>query len=265
MIGGIALIASLIGIYQFFHEERPRLTFEVINESNVLDLHKSIDDLNITFQGQNIEQSNLNLKIFTLKIENAGKVDILQNFYDKDSAWGFNVSDGKIIDKIRIIQSNSDYLQKSLNPFISDSFVNLNKVIFERNKFIVLEVLILHDKNVFPKIEPLGKIAGIDKIDLTYNLIQSGEKSFPRKIFDGGILVQLTRVLLFWLVLIIALIALAFFLDKLGDYRKRKKEEKRKDIVDKFIGGRRGMREGNKEILFEIYIEKGIEGVARII
>lgn len=265
IIGGISLLAAIAGLYQFIHEKKPDMSYEVINEANVLDVHKPVDELAVTFQGQNIQQSNLNLKIFTFKIENNGEMDILQGFYDKDTDWGFKVNGGKIIDKIRVLPGNSDYIQSNLNPKIIDSQVSFNKVIFEKNKYVILELLVLHDKNFIPIIQPLGKIAGVDQINLSYNLIQNERQSFFRQSFGGSIFVQLVRLVSYFIILLLILVLFFFIIDKIDDFRKKKLQDRRNEIVEKYVNGRSSMQEGNKSVIFDVYKTQGIKGLMEII
>jgi len=75
----LSLLFGAAGLYTFFHERKPNVSYEITNESNVLDLRQPIKNLSILFQNQDIEQKNLNLRIFDVKVENTGEIDILQN------------------------------------------------------------------------------------------------------------------------------------------------------------------------------------------
>ena len=94
----ISMIFGFFGLYSIFHENKPNISFKITNEANILDLHKPLEELSISFQGEDIQKKNLNLRILTIKIENDGKVNILQNFYDSEDIWGFQVKNGKIIE-----------------------------------------------------------------------------------------------------------------------------------------------------------------------
>ena len=65
-----------------------------------------------------------------------------------DDIWGIQVSNARIIE-VRLINTNDDYLKLKLEPrIIEKDKIELNKVIFEKDKFFVLEILGLHSNNV---------------------------------------------------------------------------------------------------------------------
>lgn len=114
------LLGVAIGLYSLLHEKKPEISFEIISEANVFDVRKPLQDLTISFQNEDIQQKNLNLRILTVRIENKGEMDILQSHFDQNIAWGFQVTEGEIIDEVRLIDSNSEYLQSNLGPRIAN-------------------------------------------------------------------------------------------------------------------------------------------------
>ena len=138
----LALFFGLFTVYVYY-AEHPNITFDIVNDANVLDVHKPLSELNIYFQGEDIQQSNLNLRIISVKIENTGNVDILQNFYDENDIFGLKINNGQIIES-RLINSNSEYLMSNLNLKTVNNTLELSKPIFEENKYFIVEILILH-------------------------------------------------------------------------------------------------------------------------
>src|SRR6266849_7027895 len=144
------LIGLVVGLYPILHEKKARLSVEITSEANVLDVRQPLKDLAILFRHQDIQEANLNLKVITVRVENAGEVDILQSHYDRDDVWGIHVHSGKLIE-VRLVTSNSDYVGKNLSPqLIPSDLIVLRKIIFERGKFFVLELLVLHSKEKSP-------------------------------------------------------------------------------------------------------------------
>jgi len=171
VIGLIGIILTVLFGYSALQERKPSLKFEITSEGNVFYLQKSLDDLDIIFQGKNIKETDQNLRIVTLAIRNDGWTTILQNHFDATEPWGFRIKNAELVDVPRVVNSNSDYLRKKLQPEVSNANeVKFEKVIFERGKFISLELLLLHDSKAEPKISPFGKIAGIDQFTVTYRL-----------------------------------------------------------------------------------------------
>ena len=102
----LALVFGGFAIYSVVHEKKSNISYEIINEVNVLDVRKPLKDLKISFQEEDIQKENLNLRIFSVRVENNGEVDILQSQYDASEVWGIQVQNARIIE-VRLINSNS--------------------------------------------------------------------------------------------------------------------------------------------------------------
>lgn len=199
------VIATLGLLLFFFYEKKARISFKITNTTNVLDIRKPLKDLNIYFQGEDIKAKNLNLQIFTIQIENSGKIDILQGYYDNEDIWGFEVKDGKIIET-RLIDSSSEYIRTKLNPKLyKENLVEFSKIIFERGEFFILEVLIIHKKDTVPEFKPLGKIAKIDEIIPIKTYLEREKQPFWDKVFYGNFWVQIVRIIIYFFGFIILL------------------------------------------------------------
>lgn len=264
IVGFILTLAfGFIGLYTYYHEKKPNLLFEIINESNVLDVHKELDNLTIYFDNEDIRKKNLNLRIITVQISNNGEIDILQSHYDQKIEWGFKVSNGKIINDARIVNSNSDYLKNHLSPkIISGNTVNLEKVIFEKGKFFSIEVLVIHNKDTQPAINYIGKIVGIE----TVTPIKTWEKnlvpSFWEKFFYGGLLINVLRPIVTFIAFLAIGIFLGFILDATFNSRRQKKKKSREKRIYKLLGGE--PKDDKINVMTKIYSEDGLEGLERI-
>lgn len=161
----LAICFGIFAIYTFYFKKKPDISFEILSESNVLDIHKPLDDLIVLFKGEDIQKSNLNLKIITTRITNSGDFDILHEAYAEELLWGFKVINAEVIDQPRLVNTNDSYLLSNVNPTLEDSnTISFQKILFDRDKYFTIETLIIHHNNNQPSIETIGKISGIDKI-----------------------------------------------------------------------------------------------------
>lgn len=232
----LAVGFGLFGIYSYFHKEKPKVVFEITNESDVFNINKPLKELVISFQNENIQEKNLNLRILTIKIQNTGEIDILQNYYDNSLKWGLEVKNGKIIEA-RLVNSNSGYLNsENLQPRIDeDVFINLQKVIFEKDKYFILELLVLHSKEHTPTIIPKGKIAGIENISLLESWKNQGKMRFLDELFAGSFSIQISRFI-FYTLLTFAIIAIIGLIVETTDKRKTARyAAKRKQFKERLI------------------------------
>ncbi|MCK5316364.1 MAG: hypothetical protein KAJ55_00540 [Anaerolineales bacterium] len=217
------ILALWFGIFAVYFDNSPNITFDIINEVNVFDVTKPLDDLNISFQGDDLNKRNLNLRIISIKIENTGNVDILQTFYDENVIFGLKIDNGQIIES-RFIDSNSENLNLDLHLKNITDTVEFSKIILDENKYFIVEILVLHDKYKIPNVTPLGKIAGIDNIEIMKSYTET--PSFFDSIVSGPLIVQLSRLLIypFIFIFMLSIIYIVHFpITKLRIHRKNQK------------------------------------------
>ena len=260
IIGIIAAIGfGLIGLYSVFHEARPNISFEIVNEANVLDIHKPLKNLIIYFQGEDIQQRDLNLRILTVRIENTGEVDILPSHFDQNIVWGIEVKNGKIIDEVRLVSSNSEYLNVNLCPkVLAENTMEFKKLIFEKGKYFTFEILVLHKKEKFPEIVPIGKIAGIEKI-MPINFGSKKEKTSFDDFFHGSVLINLLRFVVSSFVGLSIVIGVLSLNEIISNFKRDKRKKRREKEIKQVLKIAPG--DNKNKVLESLYVSGGLEQV----
>ncbi len=203
----IAVIAGLVGFYYQFLTE-PNVSSQIVNEINVLDVHRPLANLQVLFQGNNIQENNLNLKAYRVKFQNTGNADIKQNDFDTNNNWGIRVEGGTIIE-VRLVESDSDYIKTELDPRTEDSqSIKFNKVLFDKKRFFTIELLVLHSKNVSPTLYRTGKISGIQEGVYEISRLDNSE-SFLQALLYGAFYGSWFIILL--RILIMSILSIAIF------------------------------------------------------
>jgi len=165
----LAVVFGILGLYStFFYTEKPLLSIETITQTDVVKLSEDINDLAILYDGRNIRESNMNLKLLTFKVVNRGNKSITEHSYASLSRFRLSVSNGNIIESPLIIEASNDYLKKlpaieldslkrSLYPPIA---------IIEGGEYYNIKVLVLHQKEKLPIFSVQGKIEGQNNIEI---------------------------------------------------------------------------------------------------
>ena len=84
----LSLFFAGFGVYIATYEKKPHISIDIVSETNVLDVRQPVRGLAISFQGDDLQDKNLNLRVVTVRVSNDGEVDILQSTFDKDDTWG---------------------------------------------------------------------------------------------------------------------------------------------------------------------------------
>lgn len=167
----ISLILSVIGmgyaLYEHYNPLTTRLNYYILESFDLISYKKNIHNLDIYINGENIKKDSLNLRMYKIELVNDGEETIQESVYAKEIPFGLRVSNGKIASFD--FSSSDKYLEENLKPRMEDSSsITLNKVIFDPNKSVELEILIVHKINKKPSLITEGKIAGADEITIQY-------------------------------------------------------------------------------------------------
>lgn len=265
VIGILLTIAfGTVALYAGFHETKPSISVVTTNQTNVLDVRKPLEDLSISFRGKNVQEENLNLLIFSVRVENDGQADILQSHYDRDDVWGIQVQNGEVIEA-RLIDSNSEYIKSNLNPQLSPegNTIEFRKIIFDRRNFFTLEILVLHEKTQLPEIVPVGKIAGIDKVVATKFQAGEDEQGFVDQLFRGTVGVHAVRAILYFVTFIVGGVSIALVAIAITASYDTIRKAPRKRELKRFWRHEPKIEVTKKKTLSNIYVERGLEGLRR--
>lgn len=217
--------------------------------------------LAVLFQGQDIQQENANLKILVVRIVNEGEVNILENYFDSRLPWGLDIQGGRVIE-VRITGSNSRYLVDNLHPTITDeNRITLDKVIFDRGKYVNLELLVLHNKNAEPRVAVFGKIPGMDDVPVTSSFKEREQQGLAKSVFKGPIAVQIARTIAYSLIGLTAAIAIGFSIGGIASAVSRLKKRARRRLSRYLSQADSPEKEKKRQVLIDIYIENGLEGL----
>jgi hypothetical protein len=206
----VGLLLSGIGIYVSLRGTRTHLSMDVAAESNVLDVRHPVADLAILFEGRDIEEEKSNLKVLTIRVVNDGEANIRENDFDSRMPFGLQIDGGRIV-RAQVAGSNSAYLSENLRPRIqSPDRIIFDKVIFDKGKVVALEVLLLHRKNINPRLRPLGKIAGLDEIGVTKSFEERDHGSLLGQVFSGAAPIQILRTIAYAVIALLSIVAIGF-------------------------------------------------------
>ena len=225
----LTILFGFVSFYTYFNQIKPNIQYEVLNESNVLDIHKPLDNLTILLNNENIQEKNLNLKLYNIKVNNIGFTNILQEHFDKNIPWGIKIENGKLINQARLINSNSKYLSKELKVLSLNNSIEFSKIILEQDKYFIIELLVLHEKKISPILVPTGKIVGIENIPLVNNILELKTKGFFDTIIDGGIFINAIRFVIFFIIFILIVTIIVKTLEFFDDRKTQKEKERKKE------------------------------------
>lgn len=257
----VGLISGVLGIYAFYFQEKKfQVDFEILANTNVLDINADITKLDITYDSSSLKSNNQSLRIINLRIRNSGTESILKNYYDSNDPLSAFIEKGKVIEKPEVVSTSNDYIKKNLEiRFDSLNKLSFSDIILEPNEFFTIKLLILHDKNKMPILHSAGKIAGVKEIPII-NLVQQNktEKSFWEITFGGNVFTQLLRALFYTIIVVITIILIAVTVESISE---RKNKIKRKNLSTKFKNKREYDYNKMDDAIFYRFNNFGLENI----
>ncbi|SRR6266566_898966 len=230
----VGMVGTVIGAYGWLHQRKPNVVFEVASEANVLDVHTALPELKILFRNQDIQKTSLNLRILHLRVANTGEADITQGLYDGGQPWGFRITSGRAIE-VRLADATSTYLRSSEQPRLADdSTIELTKVILERGSAFTVELLVLHPINQPPEVLPIGKVAGVERMEVLRR-DPAQRPSFWVSLLAGSVWIHLARFAGYIVGLVIGAVIIGFVGSRTSDaFARRKRRLRREQLLTIF-------------------------------
>lgn len=209
LFGTIGLgVPSLLFAFFTWQEPKAGISFETIGSANVFDVHRPLQDLVILFGGQNIQERNLNLRIVTINVLNSGEVNILNDHYEQGDDWGVKFVDGEVI-TANLVDAKNEHLRMNVDPRpVGVDTVVFPKVVFDKGDFFTVEVLLLHPKDALPSPSPIGKISGVEKIEVVERPLAQQQEGFFSQLFPGNTIVLFVRTVIYFFGSVLAAFAL---------------------------------------------------------
>jgi hypothetical protein len=215
-MGGLAIFGASIAIYQtWFYEAKPFITFSVVSNANIFDIHTPIDGLEISYNGQDFRNTNKELRLLIIRVANTGTKNIIKSDFDTDSPLGFKLSNGHILDTPHIT-STDPYLREHVHLAVeSDGQVKISPFLFDHGRQFDVQLLISIEHGTIPNISTHGKISGIKELEVSSEQTETGQVSLWKRAVGGDTLwIHPIRMIIYTIGLLITilLVGLAIFL-----------------------------------------------------
>lgn len=174
--GIIGVIGVLFAIYTYYNTNKPDLKYLIVANTSVLDLKENVKNLTISYDSINIVEGNKQISVMLIDIKNVGTKDITTNDFDLNSDFGLKILNGILINKPEMISSSDNNYYKDIILNHQSEFLKFNFKLIDKEKFFRVKLLILHDKNLTPNVEAIGKISGLDKIEVLNSIQETPKK-----------------------------------------------------------------------------------------
>lgn len=258
----LAGIFGALSIYtSFFQERDPRIRFTITSVLGVYDIREDIGKLDIIFDGINIREKRKMLSLISLNVSNVGFEHITKSLYDEKAPLGFELTNGILL-KTEIIEASNEYLLRNVDITTdSKQIASFSPIIIDSGESFSVKILVLHDEGKSPRIIPLGKIAGVKKIELISWSKEALKKPFWSEVISGGFLVHLARVISYILALILSSLLIVIPIAILSIYVD---ERKRKRHISDFKSISDISFKQEDDFIFETYANSGMNHLWRI-
>ncbi|MCS0301046.1 hypothetical protein ND924_00120 [Vibrio diabolicus] len=227
-VGTIIGLAGFIAAIYFsmFYEKAPKMDIEIMSQFSALDIKESVDSLDVIYNSNSLNAQGMSLSVIELKIVNSGTAPILRSYYDPESKAGFKVNRGVIPEPPIVETSKTSYAHNEISLEKADqNTIFLPHIIMNPQDFYTIKLIVLHDSKKKPTVQSFGVIAGFPKISVMQNLGSEDNRNLFDRFFDGSVLMNIGRFVVFGILFFIGIILIAIVFDKVSDinFNRRKR------------------------------------------
>jgi hypothetical protein len=222
----ISIIGLAWGFYGNYHTKSPRLLYEIQSRAVLFNRTDALSSVHLYVDSLDVLNSNQNISVFTFKVSNRGSQNMTVLDYD-EGAFGIKIIDGIVLKEATIGDASNEHIlerYQDLAPNTLVDFVEIPRIALDKGDWYTFSVAILHEYDIPPQFEPIGKIIGQSIIEIVPT---STEKMpFWEQIFYGGIFINLIRAVLYLIIaisLILIILSIAMTISESFDNRKRER------------------------------------------
>ena len=258
----LAVFFGGLTIYnEFIKAHDPQMIFEILSDTNVLDLKENVPELKILYGDVDIKNVGKDLSVMVFRIKNIGGASILGGFYDANSPVGITLSNGEFL-KVEKIDASNEYLKNSASAIKSSpTSIKIPNVIMEPGESYTLKALIIHAARTATIIKSSGKIAGMRNIPVVRVDANKENETFWSKVSSGSIGVQAARSLLYFFAFIFSLSAVIFPLVAIFESFQKRSRKKSISQFKAYISD--DLPDGH-DAIFECYLNHGLNQLVRL-
>lgn len=268
----ISTILGLVGViaavyFSMYYEKKPQLDIEILSQFSALDIKESVDSLDVIYNNNSLNAKGQSLSVVELKVVNNGDAPILITYYDPQSKAGFTVKNGEIPEIPIITSSRTPYKTEEIHLELTKAnSILLPHVIINSGDYYIIKLIVLHNSNLKPSIEPFGVIAGFDSINLLTNLKSEDNRNLIQKFFEGTLLMNVGRFFIFGIVFFLGFIMLILAAEKISsliysrNFKKSIEQFKKcnsqriANVPNNFFDILQEKRKSNLELIFKILL-----------
>lgn len=265
-MAAVALLSMAFAVYQtFIYERKGEIGLTIAPPAKVLDIHKAVGGLEVSYGGENLRDSKKTLWVISATIRNQGNAEIRKIDFDENDPVGFYVEKGKIVDNPSL-RTSVPYLQRNFKLSQVENKITVSPTILEPGDTVFVSFLVLGDEVSPPNISPLGKIAGAGDVQFKSSEDAKGNATSDNLIFTDALWLQPLRMVIYTLFFMVTIAVIASLVNSikapLSKFKNVKKESSRRASIDKFKRGESVSPE--VRALGLMYIEQGKNSLFRL-
>ena len=193
----IVTIAVALGVPFYEAHRAPLFGYDILSKTNIINANEVTSKIKIVVDSISIVDSNLNLSVFDIRVENKGNKDIAQDDYSGESFFGLRITNGTLVERpLANDASNKDW-QKEFNEYyqkegiLDDIKIRIPHLPLCKGGYYTITLVILHQSDDTLFFEPVGVIKGQGK-EIKIN-DKTRNETILEKAFYGDAGVQVFR------------------------------------------------------------------------
>ncbi|MUP38268.1 hypothetical protein [Labilibaculum euxinus] len=213
----LAIFGIAFGFYQY--NKSPKPVVNILNNEQLFSLKENMPELQVLYNGRDLREENKDITILRFKVVNEGRESMTPNTYNSLAPLGVEIIDGELLKKPEIVGlSDSSYVGKIIAKTTS-SQIYFNPVTLDSDQYFELKCYVKNDLGKKPNIKTLGKIAGVEIIEVIYKTLDLTQDKNSKYYLLYGISATIA-------IIIIIIYMRSTFGELLSEYKSLSRENK---------------------------------------
>lgn len=231
IIAILTAVGVVFGLFTYYHVRAPKLIYEIQSKGILFQKNETLSSVQLIVDTLDVMKSNQNVSFYSFRVRNIGNQNLVTSDYD-EGVFGIVVLGGEILKDVSFSEASNEHIGRryhDISPYTSQDFIEIPRIALDKGDWYSFAVAILHDDNVAPEFSTLGKIIGQRNIEIV--LASSERKSFWHQVFEGDMIVHMSRFTIYFSILLVFLFIVGSLVSWSFEAEDKKKRERIKNVI----------------------------------
>jgi hypothetical protein len=157
--GAMGLTAAILAPLGLLPEGGAEVTIDIVNEVSLSGSENTFPEIVVLLNGDTIGDRETRTRVFTIRVENTGKKDILANHHAAGYPWGVRIDGGRMAG-VNLASATSPHISETPVLQGAGEEVLFPRVHLDRKQSFALDLIVVYPEGNLPTLQARGSLSG---------------------------------------------------------------------------------------------------------